>query len=162
MSWNHRIVRKKTPWTDSDGVQKEHVSYGVHEAYYTEDGKVSMITENPVDLDSDTLDGLKISWDQALEAFGQPILDFDKIPEEGYDPEQDPIQRGLQDIEEGNFVELDENDERLGWGDFDNEAYEREEAEKAKQEELDHEENYIGKSKKDLIRMIWNKRKESL
>lgn len=153
-SWNYRIVRKKTAWTAEDGTVREHISYGIHEAFYDDTGKVSMITENPIDLSCESLSGLQSTWNMPLEAFGQPILDFDKIPEEGYDPETDPIARGLQDIEEGNFVEMEDLEEDLGFGDFDLEAYEKEEAERMKLEEIDHEQNFIGKSRAELLRLI--------
>ena len=87
-TWNYRIVRKKVE--DNPEVFR----YGIHEAYYDKNGKISAITEEPEDVVSFTgdiePDGLKTHEEVLKEilrlmllACDKPMLDWDKIPEEG-------------------------------------------------------------------------------
>lgn len=83
--WNYRIVRKKHVWKDPrTQEEKESYLYGIHEAYYDKAGKVGAITENPVEPSGETIEDLRHSWMRMAEAFGQPLLDYDHIPEPGY------------------------------------------------------------------------------
>ena len=97
--WNYRIVRKKhirqDPGTQEE---KESFSYGIHEAYYDKAGKVGAITENPVELSGETIEELRHSWVMMAEAFGQPLLDYDNIPEPGYVDEDDGEYTEVADI----------------------------------------------------------------
>lgn len=92
MTWNYRVVRKKHCWHDSR-TDQERVSYtyGIHEAFYDEGHYVGAITENPVEPFGDTIEELRHAWLMMAEAFGQPMLDYDEIPEPGYDREHDPL-----------------------------------------------------------------------
>lgn len=93
--WNYRIVRKKvqkhadgTPWTGEELFQ-----FGIHEAYCDKNGKVWAITVNPEDLvvfdawkelEKDTPEAmLKQTLEWMLKACDKPILEYDKIPEDG-------------------------------------------------------------------------------
>lgn len=81
MGWNHRVVRKTYP----DG----QVMIGIHEAFYDDNGLVWAITEDAVSPSVDetnageTVEDLKkvIGW--MLQACDHPVLDSNKIPEEG-------------------------------------------------------------------------------
>lgn len=85
--WNHRVVRRTYP----DGT----VILGVHEAFCDSNGLVWGVTQDPVrpivvdhgidGIPGETVDDLKqvINW--MLNACDAPILDYDKIPEEGVD-----------------------------------------------------------------------------
>ncbi|MFW5975271.1 MAG: hypothetical protein ACOCP6_00775 [Desulfosalsimonas sp.] len=83
--WNYRIVRRKHAWKDPR-TEKEVVSYsyGIHEAYYDKSGKVGAITEDPVEPFGENIEELRHSWARMAEAFGQPLLDCDNIPEPSY------------------------------------------------------------------------------
>ena len=62
-SWNYRVVVREF----EDGTESE---YAIHEAHYDDDG-VMFVTQNPVGVMSETLDGLakEVEWiARALEA----------------------------------------------------------------------------------------------
>lgn len=82
MSWNCRIVRHKHIVKHDD---KEYIThwYGIHEAYYDENGLVGMITKEPRCITGDTVSDLKMGLEQQAKAFSAPILDYDNIPEPG-------------------------------------------------------------------------------
>ena len=78
--WNHRVVRKTYP--------SGEVLLNIHEAFCDAEGRVWAITQDPTspcvcESDEEDVDALKkvIGW--MLKACDAPILDFDKIPEEG-------------------------------------------------------------------------------
>ena len=92
--WSYRIVRKKNVWQDPRTQEEESFLYGIHEAYYDKAGKVSAITENPVELSGEIIEELRHSWVMMAEAFGKPMLDYDNIPEPGYvDEDEGEISR---------------------------------------------------------------------
>jgi hypothetical protein len=84
--WNYRVVRRKHLWRDPQ-TQQEHVtySYGIHEAYYDHSGHVGMITQDAIEPYGETIEELRHVWVMMAEAFGQPLLDDENIPEPGYD-----------------------------------------------------------------------------
>ena len=85
--WNHRVVRRTYP----DGT----TTLSIHEAFCDSDGLVWGITEDPVSplavenfprCPDDAREGIPelkevLGW--MLKACDTPILDYDKIPEEG-------------------------------------------------------------------------------
>jgi hypothetical protein len=73
--WNHRVVKR----TFEGG----EVIYAIHEAYYDDNKKVWAITEEGVDAHGETMEELKQSLEWMQKALEAPILDYDKIPEEG-------------------------------------------------------------------------------
>ncbi len=81
--WNYRVVRKAYP-PGLDGTV-EHV-LGIHEAYCDDEGRVSAITDDRMEPHGETLDELRqdLAWMAA--ALDKPVLDFDKIPEDGAVP----------------------------------------------------------------------------
>ncbi len=71
--WNHRVVRYE------DG------SLGIHEAHYSTPGAASgkcSITEYPVGVVSDDLEGLRWVLEHMLKALDKPILDYKTQEEE--------------------------------------------------------------------------------
>ena len=80
--WNYRVVRRRSTWVDSES-KKETVgySYAIHEAFYDKNGHVGAITQDPVEPFGDNIEELRHAWMMMAEAFGQPILDYDSIPE---------------------------------------------------------------------------------
>lgn len=78
MSWNHRVVKRT--WKN-EGREDDHM-YGVHEAYYDENGKVFMITDNPTAPSGDNMEDLKENLEHMVKALEHPILDYDNIPED--------------------------------------------------------------------------------
>lgn len=83
MGWNHRVVRRVFP--DAPGTP---VLYGIHEAFCDNQGRVWGITEEPVRVTSDgeepdPVAALRWTLDKMLKALDKPVIDYDKIPEEG-------------------------------------------------------------------------------
>jgi len=76
--WNHRVVR----WNHKDA-KPPCVTYGIHEAFYDDKGRVWGVTERPVEVDGDSLEDLKVGLKWMSSALKKPILDYDKIPEKG-------------------------------------------------------------------------------
>jgi hypothetical protein len=164
MTWNYRVVRKKHCWHDSR-INQERVSYayGIHEAFYDEDHHAGAITENPVEPFGDTIEELRHAWLMMAEAFGQPILDYDKIPEPGYDREHDPLgtYAGKTPESPSNREQSDEDEgepfERNTMTPEEWDAYDAEqEGERCQQEEL-HAQTFVGTpTLKDLITKIYD------
>jgi hypothetical protein len=75
-TWNYRIVKRTYPSAEGE----PEVTYAMHEAYY-EDDRVISITKEPIELLSESLDGLGRELSGMQRAFTLPILDYDKIPE---------------------------------------------------------------------------------
>lgn len=70
MSWNYRIIRKRTSFGDL---------YQVHEVYYTDSGEVSSWTENSINPAGETLSELKKDFSRQLAALEKPVLDYDDL-----------------------------------------------------------------------------------
>jgi hypothetical protein len=86
--WNYRVVRKRYVNPDTERVS---YTYAIHEAYYNNNGHVGSITQNPVEPFGENVEELRHSWIMMAEAFGQPLLDFDRIPESGYESQENPM-----------------------------------------------------------------------
>jgi hypothetical protein len=111
--WNYRVARKKSIYIDPTN-KKERVdyAYAIHEAYYDKNGHVGAVTKDPVEPLGENIEELRHSWVMMAEAFGQPILDYDSIPEAGYDREEDPIGSALDErLMEVNTGEV----QRIPW-----------------------------------------------
>lgn len=120
MSWNYRIVRQKHTWFDErSSVERVSYEYGIYEAFYDSEGYVGVITCDPVGPSGDTVQELRHAWVMMAEAFGQPILDYEMIPEPGCkqdefnaveDHEHEPIASDLyEEIWEEEDEEWDED-----------------------------------------------------
>lgn len=79
--WNYRVVRRTF---NVAGAVEER--WAIHEAYYDDAGKVRSITKNGVGPRGDSLKELRESTIVMRRAFAAPVLDYDKIPEEGAVP----------------------------------------------------------------------------
>jgi len=75
MTWNHRVVSKNC---------EGETMLGIHEVFYDAKGVPEMVTVEPVEVQCETLDGLEQTLKWMTKALGQPILEFDDIPPEGY------------------------------------------------------------------------------
>lgn len=74
--WNHRVVRRTFEGYDE-------VRYGIHEAYYDDNGLIWAITKDAVEVDAEDMDGLKQKLEWMQKALENPILEYDNIPEPG-------------------------------------------------------------------------------
>jgi hypothetical protein len=138
--WNYRIVRKKNTYIDPKN-EKERVdyTYSIHEAYYDENGYVGAITREPVEPFGDTVEELRHSLIMMAEAFGQPVLDYNNIPEPGYDRKKGPVESTLhkrtKDVKRG----LEKK-----WASFEEEEYRKQAEEERLEKERIHSEDFIG------------------
>ena len=90
--WNYRVVRRKNIGADAiDKKERAHYTYAIHEAYYDKNGHVGAITQESIEPFGENIEELRHAWLMMAEAFGAPILDFDNIPEPGYERKEDPI-----------------------------------------------------------------------
>lgn len=141
--WNYRVVRKKHTWRHPDAREEQSsYSYGIHEAYYDQHGKVGMITEEAVGPYGETIEELRYAWVMMAEAFGQPILDDEQIPESGYDPQHDDAlgmfcERETAAAEEIESVFQERSDEER-------KSYEAEQEQQRQRAEATHQRHFIG------------------
>jgi hypothetical protein len=142
-TWNYRVVKKIIKNTHpSLNEEVERVVYGIHEAFYDQNGRVRAVTQDPINLLWEDIDTLRKSWVMMAQAFGLPILDFDKIPEDGAigfreDPEN-------EDDDEDQMDEVDHGHEFFEEDDFDLRAFLNEEAEERRKAEMKHGEKFVG------------------
>jgi hypothetical protein len=170
--WNYRIVRKRHTFIDSTG-EKERVdyTYAIHEAYYDKKGHVGTITNDPVEPFGENIEELRHSWVMMAEAFGQPFLDYDNIPEPGYDKKDDPmgsaLDERLKDVETGDTKlipwEHVKRDLREKFGPFDEEGYRKRVEEERIEKEKIHGEAFIGTPTiEELIDKIYSEYRENI
>ena len=170
--WNYRVVRKRNVCIDpTDKKKRVDYTYAIHEAYYNRNGHVGVITQDRVEPFGEDIEELRHSWVMMAEAFGQPILDYDNIPEPGYERKEDPmgsvLDERLKDLEAGNKTgvpweqvkrELEEK-----WGPFDHEGYRKQVEEERVEKERIHSDVFIGTpTLKELINKIYSDYKESI
>ena len=163
--WNYRVVRKKTIYIGpTDKKERVDYTYAIHEAYYDKNGHVGAITQDAVEPFGENIEELRHSWVMMAEAFGQPILDYDNIPEPGYDRTEDPIgsvlDERLKEFESGNKKgipwehvtrELEET-----WGPFDAEGYKKQVEQARVEKERMHREAFLGTpTLRELIKKMY-------
>jgi hypothetical protein len=68
MSWSYRIVK-----TNVGGVSW----FGVHEVYYDDEGKPTMVSQESVSLEEETVDDLDFLIGKIKIAMKQPILNYE-------------------------------------------------------------------------------------
>jgi hypothetical protein len=158
--WNYRVVRRRSTWVDSES-KKETVgySYAIHEAFYDKNGDVGAITRDPVEPFGDNIEELRHAWMVMAEAFGQPILDYDSIPEHEYENKEDL--RGSEQDE----VPLEDLEKEVDakWGPFDGEEYVRRVEEDRVDKERVHGELFVGTASiKELIEKIYSDYQDSM
>ena len=79
MTWNYRVVKRRHVGKDLLGRDYVTYTYGIHEAYYDEKGKVCSITENPVDAFGESREELERDLKRHLKALKLPTIDYDTI-----------------------------------------------------------------------------------
>ncbi|MBM4331908.1 MAG: hypothetical protein FJ117_11940 [Deltaproteobacteria bacterium] len=162
--WNYRVVRKRNVYIDlTDQKERADYTYAIHEAYYDKNGHVGAITQDPVEPFGENIEELRHSWVMMVEAFGQPILDYDNIPEPGYERKEDPmgsvLDERLEEFEASNKTGVPwENVKRKlekKWGPFDYEGCRKRIEEERVEKERIHSESFIGApTLKELINKI--------
>ena len=168
--WNYRVVRKKHICVDStDKKERVDCTYAIHEAYYDKEGHVGAITNDPVGPLGENIEELRHSWVMMAEAFGQPILDYDDIPEPGYERKEDPmgsaLDERLKEVETGSTklipCEHVKRDLEEKCGPFDEEGYRnRVEKERVEKERI-HGEAFVGTPTiEELINKIYSDYRE--
>lgn len=73
MSWNHRVVKRTHPNGD--------VSFGIHEVYYDDDGKVTGYTKEPIGIVEDTEEDLYTTLNRLIDAAGKDVLIYEELSE---------------------------------------------------------------------------------
>jgi len=163
--WNYRVVRKKHIHVDPADKKKGRVNYtyAIHEAYYDKNGHVGAITQDPIEPFGDNVEELRHAWVMMAEAFGQPILDYDGIPEAGYDRKEDPtgsaLNKRLKEMEAGNVKGIPWEDVKRDleekYGPFDEEGHEKQLEEERVEKEKIHGEAFVRASTlEELINKI--------
>ena len=158
--WNYRVVRKKQNTHEEQIVY----SYGIHEAYYNQHGYVRSITQDAIEPYGETIEELRHVWIMMAEAFGTPILDYEQIPEPGYDSQCDVLKwSDASDTQENEEIVEDSHEV----SDKEIQAYYAEQEQQRKQHEDDHYRHFIGTpTLKELIEHIyadyteWHKRQD--
>lgn len=169
--WNYRAVRRRHVYEDSK-VKKERVNYtyAIHEAFYDDDGYVGSITQDPVEPFGENIEELRHSWVMMAEAFGQPILNYDHIPEPGYKREKDPIGSVIDErqseLEAGTAKTIPWEEVKEGleerFGPFDEEAYRKELEEERIEKEQIHGKDFIGTTTlEELINRLYSDYQQS-
>ena len=151
--WNYRVVRKRYAKPDTgSGNERANYTYAIHEAYYDSNKHVGAITQDPVEPFGENIEELRHAWVMMAEAFGQPILDFDSIPEAGYEEKEDPmasaLDKRIKEIETGEVkgipFEQVKRDLEEKFSPFDEEEYEKQvEAERMEKEKM-HRKAFVG------------------
>ena len=143
-------------WIDSK-TKKEHLhySYAIHEAYYDQQGYVGAITQEPIEPYGETVEELRHAWVMMAKAFGQPILDYDIIPEPGYNSEDDPLgscpQEQDMSISADEIVNDEEKEEPFDW-----ETYRTQQQHEREEKEHIHKQLFVGiPTMKQLIDKIY-------
>lgn len=69
MTWNHRVIKRTFPDSADPSTY-----FGIHEVFYAPEG-MSCTTE-PVDVFSDSVEGLRETLERMLRALDKPVLDY--------------------------------------------------------------------------------------
>ena len=168
--WNYRVVRKKSIYIDpTNKNERVDYAYAIHEAYYDKNGHVGAVTKDPVEPFGENIEELRHSWVMMAEAFGQPILDYDNVPETGYDRKEDPIgstlDERLKEVKTGKIQGIPwehvRRDLEEKCGPFDEEGYSKQVEEKRVEKESIHGEAFIGTpTLEELISRIYSDYRE--
>lgn len=161
--WNYRVVRKRNVSPDTKD-ERINYTYAIHEAYYDNNGHVGTITQEPIGPFGENIEELRHVWVMMAEAFGLPILDFENIPEPGYERKEDlmasVLDKRIKEMETGEVegipFEQVKRDLEEKFGSFDDKEYENQiETERVKKEKI-HSEAFVGKIPlEELIKKIY-------
>ena len=97
--FNNRIARRRREHIINGKINVSY-EYFIVNAFYDHNGKVWGCSQDPRVVYGENLDELAGCYIQFKEAFYAPILDFDKIPEEGARDPSDEREVLLEKIEE--------------------------------------------------------------
>lgn len=101
MSWNYRIIRRKhkikNPFKNGPKDVFEY-TYNIHEVYYDVNGYAGAMTEEPVGPFGSDVNDLVESYKRMGDALNKPILDWDNIPEPGYNAKNDEPVKTVPDV----------------------------------------------------------------
>lgn len=78
MSWNYRVVRRTFQIPTHEG-ENEEVLYGIHEVYYNDNGEIWTLTEEPVEVISETAEHMAEVLSMMKRALELPVLDYDEL-----------------------------------------------------------------------------------
>ena len=151
MNFNYRIIRR----TQGEGKGK-YTNYQIHEVTYDENGKVFLVTEEAEFPCGADVKDLMSNWYEMLEAFSQPILDWDNIPEEG---SENIFEGMLEDIEINperakSFRTLDEVMDSFGITEEDLDEARAEDEEDRKIVEVQYNRENVGTDLKTILHNI--------
>ncbi len=85
MSWNYRICTKKLVSDvcdmDTGKVLETYTEdqFGICEVYYNDKGDITFTSENFIEPYGETLEELKVNFEDMQKAFELPVLDLDNI-----------------------------------------------------------------------------------
>jgi len=72
MGWNYRVMRHKSA--------QGQVWFGIHEAYYNDEGEVTAWTDEPSQPCGETMEELKNDLGRMLRATDYPVIDVPHEP----------------------------------------------------------------------------------
>ena len=80
MSWNYRLGYKKLEVKiDLSNDVYEEDCFGIVETYYNDKGEITFTSENFIEPYGETLEELKVNFEDMQKAFELPVLDLDSI-----------------------------------------------------------------------------------
>ena len=86
MSWNYRVGFRTVSYSVVDDNDHnlvvdtlEETQYGVVETYYNDKGDITFTSENFIEPYGETLEDLKVNFEDMQKAFELPVLDLDNI-----------------------------------------------------------------------------------
>lgn len=164
--WNYRVARKRHVRTDpKNNTERVEYTYAIHEAYYDNNGYVEAITQDPIEPSGESMEELRHSWVMMAEAFGQPILDYDTIPELGYKREEESVgsvlDERMQNLEDGTVrtVPMDEVERDIEemLGPFDEEEYRKQREQERVEKDRVHNEAFVGTpTLEELVKKLYS------
>src|SRR3972149_8595147 len=87
MSWNYRVVRKRTY---HGKCLNENVQFAIYETYYNKDGVPTAITTDYMSPYGETLEELKNDFSYMVAALNKPVLNWEAFKNKEI-PEDKPI-----------------------------------------------------------------------
>ena len=80
MTWNYRVACKKLEVKiDLSNDVYEESCFGIVETYYNDKGDITFTSENFIEPYGETLEELKVNFEDMQKAFELPVLDLDNI-----------------------------------------------------------------------------------
>lgn len=142
---NYRIVRRRYERVVC-GKKRVDYTYDIHEVYYDKKGKVVAFTVDSIGPFGENVQELRDDWLRFSDAFSKPILDYDKIPEDGRDKNdrlvKDKKPKKLHLYKPAKLSKLDEEVDRM--------LDELNEINRVYAEE-EHNKEYVGVKKIDVL-----------